>query len=176
MVIIHQIQDTMANVLLITTADLKRFSALSGNIDDDKLIQFVKIAQDIHIQNYLGTDLYVRLKEGVQNSDLTSNETALINNYVKDMLIHWSLVEVLGHVAYTISNNGVFKRFNENSETVTKDELDSLIQRHRTIAQSYTRRFVAYMCENSVLFPEYDSNEAEDVYPSQETDFYGWVL
>lgn len=166
----------MADVLLIQTADLKRFSSLSGNIDDDKLIQFVKIAEDIHIQNYLGTDLFVRLKSGVENSDLTANETTLLNNYVKDMVIHWSLVEVLGHVAYTVSNNGVFKKANENSETVSKSELDSLIERHRAIAQSYTRRFVEYMCYNDNLFPEYDSNQNEEMNPSKSTNFNGWIL
>lgn len=163
-------------VLLIQTDDLKRFSSLSGNLDDDKLIQFIKIAQDIHLQNYLGTDLLNALLDGVENTNLTANETALINNYVKDMLIHWALVEALGHVAYTISNNGVFKRTNENSETVSKDELDSLIERHRKIAQSYTRRFVDYMCYNDNLFPEYDSNTNEDMNPSKKTNFNGWVL
>ena len=38
--------------LLITRDDVTRFTALGGNVDTDKIIQFVKIAQDTHIQNY----------------------------------------------------------------------------------------------------------------------------
>ena len=43
----------MAQALFITRDDIVKFTALNGNIDTDKFIQFIKIAQDIHIQNYL---------------------------------------------------------------------------------------------------------------------------
>jgi hypothetical protein len=38
---------------------------MNGNVDTDKFIQFVKIAQDIHIQNYLGTKLLEKLKSDI---------------------------------------------------------------------------------------------------------------
>ncbi len=47
----------MAEALLITRQDVVKFTAMNGNVDTDNFIQYVKIAQDIHIQNYLGTDL-----------------------------------------------------------------------------------------------------------------------
>ena len=43
----------MAEALFITRDDIVKFTALNGNVDTDKFIQFIKIAQDIHIQNYL---------------------------------------------------------------------------------------------------------------------------
>ena len=43
----------MAQALFVTTEDIKKFTALNGNVDPDKFIQFVKIAQDTHIQEYL---------------------------------------------------------------------------------------------------------------------------
>ena len=42
----------MAEALLITRDDIVRYTALNGNVDTDKFLQFIKIAQDIHIQNY----------------------------------------------------------------------------------------------------------------------------
>ena len=47
----------MAEALLITRDDLVRFTALNGNIDTDTFIQWIKVAQDIHIQQYTGTEL-----------------------------------------------------------------------------------------------------------------------
>ena len=44
--------------LFIETGDLKRMTILDGNVDTDKFINYIKIAQEIHIQNYLGTKLY----------------------------------------------------------------------------------------------------------------------
>jgi len=52
----------MAEALLITRNDVVKFTAMNGNVDTDNFIQYVKIAQDIHIQNYLGTDLLEKLK------------------------------------------------------------------------------------------------------------------
>ena len=106
----------MAEALFVTTTDLKKFSALAGNIDDDKLVQWVKIAQDTHVQNYLGTDLFVRLKAGIIAADLTANETALINNYIKDMTIHWALSVAMPFLPYTVASKGVYKHSSENSE------------------------------------------------------------
>ena len=52
----------MAEVLLISRTDLVKHTALNGNIDTDKFIQFIAIAQSIHIQQYLGTNLLEKLK------------------------------------------------------------------------------------------------------------------
>jgi len=52
----------MAEALLITRDDLVRFTSVNGNVDTDKFIQYIKIAQDIHIQNYLGTELLNKIK------------------------------------------------------------------------------------------------------------------
>jgi hypothetical protein len=55
----------MAEALLITRQDVVKFTAMNGNVDSDNFIQYVKIAQDIHIQNYLGTDLLEKLKSEI---------------------------------------------------------------------------------------------------------------
>ena len=53
----------MATALLITRNDIVKKTALNGNVDTDLFIQFVQIAQDTHIQNYLGTDLLEKIQE-----------------------------------------------------------------------------------------------------------------
>ena len=48
----------MAQAIFITREDLTKSTSLNGNVDVDKFVQYIKISQDIHIQNYLGTDLF----------------------------------------------------------------------------------------------------------------------
>ena len=48
--------------LFISPEDLVKRTAINGNVDRDQMIQFIKIAQDIHVQAILGTALYNRLK------------------------------------------------------------------------------------------------------------------
>ena len=52
----------MAEALLIGRADIVKFTAMNGNVDTDSFIQWIKVAQDIHIQNYLGTNLLEKLQ------------------------------------------------------------------------------------------------------------------
>ena len=160
--------------LFVTEKDVVSLSVLSGNLDPDKLIQWIHIAQDTHVQNALGTDLFVRLKTGVIDDDLTANEISLLDNYVKDMTIHWALVVAIGFLPYSVSNNGVFKLSEENSEVLDKEEIDSLVQKHRNLAEFYTKNFINYMCYNHTLFPEYDTNTNEETKPKKDLNFNTW--
>ena len=167
----------MAQALFVTRKDVVKFTAMNGNVDTDKFIQYVKIAQDIHIQNYIGTDLYNKIQSDILASSLTGDYLSLVNDHIKPMLIHWSMVEYLHFAAYTVANKGVFKHNSENAENVSKEEVDFLIEKERNTAQYYTDRFVDYMSFNaSSKFPEYYSNNNDDVYPDKDTSFEGWVL
>jgi hypothetical protein len=166
----------MATALLITRDDLVRLTALNGNTDTDKFLQFVKIAQDIHIQNYLGTKLLEKLQQEIIAGTLSGNYQNLVDTYIKPMLIHWSLVEYLPFAAYTIANKGVYKHSSENSENVEKNEVDFLIEKERQIAQHYTERFIDYICFNNDLFPEYTLNSNGDMYPDTSNNRINWYI
>jgi len=166
----------MAQALFITREDIVKFTALNGNVDPDKFIQFVKIAQDIHIQNYLGTDLFNKINNDIVAGTITGNYLTLLNTYIKPMVIHWAMSEYLPFAAYTIANKGVYKHGSENSESVAKNEVDYLVEKEQSIAKHYTERFIDYMCFNQSLFPEYNSNSNGDVYPDRSNNFGGWFL
>ena len=166
----------MAQALFISRDDIIKFTVLNGNIDTDKFIQFIKIAQDIHIQNYLGTRLFNRLNDDIVNDDLTQPYSDLLSTYIKPMLIHWAMVEFLPYAAYTVANKGVFKHNSENSSNVEKNEIDFLIAKERDVAQSYTNRFIDFMCFNQVDFPEYNANSNADVFPDKDANFTGWII
>ena len=166
----------MAQALLISRKDIVKFTAMNGNVDTDKFIQFVKIAQDIHIQNYLGTDLLEKIESDIISSSLSGDYLNLVTDYVKPMLIHWAMVEYLPFSAYTLANKGVYKHTSENATNVDKEEIDFLIEKERNLAQYYTDRFISYMSFNIDSFPEYNTNSNEDVYPDKDASFEGWVL
>ena len=70
----------------------------------------------------------------------------------------------------------MFKHTSENAEIPEKTEVDVLIEKHRQFAQFFTRRFLDYICNNNSKYPEYNSNNQEDMYPDTTADFTGWVL
>jgi hypothetical protein len=166
----------MAQALFVSRDDIVKFTALNGNVDESKFIQWVKVAQDIHIQNYLGTKLFNKINDGIVAGNLANPYLMLLNVYIKPMVIHWSMVEYMPFAAYTIANKGVYKHGSENSTNVEKSEVDFLVEKERSIAQNYTRRFIDYMSFNQSSFPEYNTNSNADVYPDKQADFGGWYL
>ena len=167
----------MSKALFVTRHDISVFTAANGNVDNDKLLPRILIAQDIHIQNYLGTDLYNKIQADIVGSSLVDPYLSLLNDYIKPMLLHWSMVEYLPYAGVNIANGGIYTKNPENSTALTKEHVDSLVERSRTTAQFYTNRFIDFMQNNAAgLIPEYYSNSQEDMYPDDVADFGGWVL
>ena len=171
----------MAKALFITTTDIKRYSVLSGNVDPDKFIYMVEIAQDTEVQNYLGTKLLEKIQAliiaGTINDPANAAYKTLLETYVKPMTIYWALVCYMPFAAYTVANGGVYKHTSESSVTVDKDEVDYLVEKYRDIAQFYTNNFIDFMIYNQNTYPEYNANTQDDTYPdTANADFGGWVL
>ena len=148
----------MATALFISRTDLVKNTILDGNVDTDKFIQFVKISQEIHIQNYLGSKLYDRISADIVAGTLAGDYLALVVDYIQPMLIHFAMMDYLPFAAFQVSNGGIFKHNSENSQTASKDEVDFLVQKERSFAEYYTRRFVDFICFDSTKFPEYNNN------------------
>ena len=160
----------MATVLFINRTDIIRNSILDGNVDTDKFIFLIKSAQVVTIQQYMGTKLYDKMGTLISTDeiDLPANAAykTLLTEFVQPMLIWYS----------QIRNGGIYKHSSENSETVSKDEVDFLVEKCRTQADWYSRRFIDFMAFNQQTYPEYTNNTNDDLYPSQDAVFNGWNI
>ena len=168
----------MSKALFVTRHDISVFTAANGNIDNDQILPFINQAQDIHIQNYLGTELYNKIQAEIVANTLVDPYLSLLNDYIKDMLLHWSLVEYLPYAGVNIANGGIYTKNPENSTALTKEHVDYLIQKSESTAQFYTRRFRDYMTSGiaPANFPEYYSNTQSDMYPDDVAENQSWVL
>lgn len=167
----------MAVELFIKTEDLKKNTIVSGSVDVNKFIFYIKIAQQLYIERHLGTKLYERLQAGITANDLNADEQTLLNDWVQDPLIHYAHAEYLPWAAYQVANGGVFKHVSENSANADKEEIDFLVQKARNFAQYYADRLVNYLCNNSTLYPEYITNVDEDIRPTKIINYSGgWFL
>ena len=171
----------MANkALFVSIADIKKKSIISGNVDPDKIVQFVEVAQDTHIQNYLGGKLYKKLQQLIVDGELddagNSDYKTLVDTYIKPMLIWYTQADYMPFAAFSIGNGGVYKHRSENSDNVSMDELNMLAGRALETAEFYARRFMDYMDHNSTLYPEYTSTANEDMNPDRDVNFGGIYL
>lgn len=166
----------MAKVLLIKKKDVIAFTQANGNIDSDKLMHHIAIAQDIELQSYLGTDLLEKLQSDVSGSTLSGNYETLVQEYVKPVLIHWSMVHAIPMLAVTIGNGGIYRHEPESGAALTDDEIRDLVAHEKKRAVYYSDRMIDYLSHNSELFPEYTSNTNEDVNPRKDSSYCSWNL
>ena len=86
-----------ATALFINRTDLVRNSIIDGNVDTDKFIQFVKLAQEIHVQQYMGTELYNEIAGLISDGTIDDVGNAkfktLLNDYIAPMLIWFAQVD-----------------------------------------------------------------------------------
>jgi hypothetical protein len=168
--------------LFITANELKKKSPISGNVDADKIVQYIEVAQETHVQNYMGTNLYDKITDLLADSEMDDVGNAAYKtlwvSYVKPMLFWFAQEAYLPFAMFQIENGGVYKHFSQNGETITLEEMRMMLQETRQNAEHYATRFIEYVRANSGDFPEYFTTSSDsDMYPDGDVNFAGgWVL
>ena len=107
--------------LFISATKLKKDTALSGSVDDNMIHPYVLNAQTKEIFPYLGTDLYNKLQSDITGSSLSGNYQTLVENYIQDALVHWTLYECIPFLGYKIMNKNIVRKTSETSENAGLD-------------------------------------------------------
>jgi len=169
-----------ANILFCSRNDIVKRTPLGGNVDPDKVIPFVKTAQDKYLLIALGTVLYDYLQDQIAAGTLTGVYKTLVDEYIVDTLVHYTMVEALPFLAYTIGNTGITKNLNsEQGASPAKNEIDYLLQKELSTAQFYSERLVNYLIAQNTLYPQYlqTTGFSDNVYPDKGQQYRnGWVI
>ena len=112
-----------AEVLFVNPDYMKRMTQLNGGVEDAVMVPAIILAQDKHIQQYLGTDLLNKLKADIQAETLTGNYEALVDGYVRKATVWWSMVELLPNLYVKLDNGGLVIRTAENTSSISEDDL-----------------------------------------------------
>lgn len=165
------------DALFITINDLKRDSALNGNIDPDKLIPSLATAQQLEIEPILGTQLYNKLSDGIVSGSLSEPYVTLKNKYIQPVLIHFAVSYYLPYSTYIMSNGGTSKwNGGENYTALETADLNILMNKEKSLAENYKFRLINHLQANTTLYPELSSNTEDDITPSTDSDLTGWFL
>ena len=162
----------MQNTLLLSEAKLKRFTDINNVLDVDLISSVIREAQIVHITRLLGSKLYDRIISDVDNDTLTGNYKSLVDDYIQDALLYWSYYEALETIYLRPRNAGlVVPQGGENnaaSDIALYDKKRTSVQNK---AEYFSERLVEYLAFNDNLFPEYNQNVNDDIYPDTSTQF-----
>ena len=167
----------MSRVLFIGTARLKKQTPIQQNVDDDLLNNYIFRAQETHIHQALGTDLYNAMKSRVINNQLTGQYKTLMDDYITNCLIEWSFYEVMPFISLKITNKSIARGNADYLAEADLADLKYLRQTVRDVAEFYGERLIGYLKENNQLFPEYLTNSGLDkIIPNSSSYFNGVYL
>ena len=166
------------DILLISDTMIKERTAVHGNIDPKLLYPEIKVAQDMYIHPILGTALFNKLLTDVAAGTLAGNYKTLVDRYIVDALIYFTLAELPTTISYQFWNKGVLRKQGDNTELPSMSDLIDIASKYKQRAEYYANRMRLYLKEYDTLFPEYISpgNGLDDIQPDNHAFTIGIYL
>ena len=167
-------------VLFISEDTIKKSTTINGNVDVELLLPYIKVAQDIHVHQLLGTKLYDKIQTLITAATIDDggNEDyeTLVDQYIQPVLIHYSLYECVPFLSYKIMNKDIVRKISETSTPASLEDIKYMRNIIQNTAEYYATRLVDYIRHNTDKYPEYSTNTNEDLNPTKDTYFSGMNL
>lgn len=162
------------NTLLLSDEMIKERSIVHGNTDPKLIYPDIKIAQDMYILPIIGTALYDLLQARINAANWTgyTNYKSLLDNYIIDALVNYTLMQLPMSVSYQFWNKGMIRKNGQDTELPSMSELMDISNRYKDRGEFYGNRLKMYLRQNgTLLFPEYfqPGTGVDTVYPDQNT-------
>ena len=162
------------HTLYISSTRLKKDSAIGGSVDDDLIMPYILLAQDMNILPILGTDLDAKLKTEIQGGSLAGVYKTLVEDYIQPALVQFSFVSLVPYLRLRFVNNAVVVMgATDQSSSASYDDLKPLMDTATDAAEFYRQRCIDYLRNNSSSFPEYTSNSGADLDPTTRNYYAG---
>lgn len=155
--------------ILIKQDELTRNTIIGGSVDTDRYLQAIKAYQNLLIKPILGVTLYNKIVSDFETNTLSGLYLEMFDDYIKEMIIHGSAEIYISQAAYMISNSGITKARTDSSETISKEEVDYLVEASRKLYRLYEGQFLDWIKNNPVV--EY--NKSCSV---KKTTVGGWIV
>ena len=148
----------MTNILLISEDTLKTYSHLNDNVFGKSLTPAIITAQDIYLQKFLGSCLYKKVLELVENGGIRNKNYAmykeLLDNYIANFLIYQTLANLIPEISTKITNMGLVTSNDEHVQNVTQGERDLVMGQYQKYADAYCKMMQDFLKEDRDSFPE----------------------
>jgi len=166
----------MSTALLVSEQRLKQWTNLDSNVRVEDITPFIIQAQDIYIQDQLGTKFYTRLKNGIIANDLTADEQAFLTDYVGPTLMQYSLYLMVPALKFKLTDKGVLSGSSEEASQTSLDEVQWVRQSVMDTAQFYASRLRKYLLDNPGMFADYDNPGTDGMHPNKQKPYFSGLV
>lgn len=146
------------NTLLIMPQIIKDRTGVHTNIDDKLLYPEIKAAQDMYILPLLGSNLFKKIQDDIEDNALTGNYKDLVDDYIIDCLINYVLAELPDGLSVQFWNRGLSRKTGDDTQPLSMTEMYNVVSKYRNRAEHYAKRCRLYLIQNgTAMFPQYSS-------------------
>lgn len=149
-------------ILLVSEQKLKSFTSVNFSVDPNDLKPYIMEAQDLWLQNYLGSTFYEEIKTQIRTDTVNSANRDLLDDFIGPCLCNYALWKALPFLRTKIFNKSVMNATSESGVTVAIDELKFLRQEVMNTAEAYVQQMLTYLRNHPSYFPSYIAQSTLD--------------
>jgi hypothetical protein len=135
---------------------IKERGFVNKNVENNIITTTLRRVQDTMLLPILGTTFFKRLLQGVEDSDLTTDETTLLNDYILDYLVACVDYRIVKPLSYEIRSKVVGQAKDEHIQPATQSQINELEDSLFKDMEVYREKLVGYLKDNCTLFTEYN--------------------
>lgn len=142
----------MTNILLISEDFIKTNSGLNDNLFGKSLLPAIRESQDIYLQQIIGSSLYKKLLELVDEGTIGDAENALykelLDEYVRSYMLYQTIVQVIPVTNVKLSNYGTTLSDDQYLVNLSQGDAELIEKHYSILADFYARRLQEFILNN----------------------------
>ena len=152
------------NTMLISPTRVKESGELNVNVEDRQIGASIRTAQNVYLRDVIGDDLLEKLQQLVNNKISGVNDNiddegniaykTLLNEYVQDVLVYKTIVDIALRKSFEIRNMGVVQNSDTNVNDAYLSDIKHLQFYVETLYDDKLNRMVEFLCANKEAIPE----------------------
>jgi hypothetical protein len=162
---------------IIDISTLKKRSYINSDVNDETLIVTLQRVQDRYLEPVLGSLLYKRLLQGVEDDDLNTAENKLIDDYIVKFVYVGCELKTSVHGNWKIRNKSVGTATDEHVNANGINEENNLNDELGKDLSFYRNRLIGFLKDNKDDYPQYKcSDKKEDLNPGEKGTNYTDII
>jgi hypothetical protein len=139
----------MTNILFISEDFIKTNSGLNDNLFGKSLLPAIREAQDVYLQQIIGSTLYQKLINLINEETIGDVENAiykeLLDEYVRSYMLYQTIVQVIPVTNVKLSNYGTTLSDDQYLVNLSQGDAELIEKHYSILADFYARRLQEFI-------------------------------
>ena len=156
----------MVEVFLCNENYVRSVTNIDNNIESKFLLSSIREAQEVYLQEVLGTALLEKLKTLIADNSINDSGNTAYKTLVDEcqlFLAYQVIAQVCIIAAVKISNGGLQTNYDDNLNNVGLEDSFTVKDYYQSKADFFKSRLQAFVWEHKTDYPELSKNKCHDI-------------